>query len=136
MNNNHSALYRALKGLNIAIVGGDARDDSLARLQKDFDLHRVVHCPTRRNDPSTRAFGAALHRPGIVMVVWLCGLSRTNHGKQLRAICRNLGIPWVDCVRIPHPHVLAARVTDLHLLDAIVRRRARLESLLKNGGNL
>ncbi len=136
MHTDNSALYRALKGFTIAIVGGDPREIQLARLQRGFDLDRVVHLPTRRSDPSPRAFGAALRRPDIVLVVWLCGLSRTNHGKQLRAICRTLGIPWVDCLRIPHPHLLDARIDELHLLDAILCRRARVESLQKTGGGL
>lgn len=126
MNDNQSALYRALKGLNITIVGGGAREDSLARLQKTFALNRVVHCPTSRNDPSSRSFDTALRRPGIVLVVLLCGLSRTNHGKQLHALCRNLGIPWIDCFHIPHPRALEAQVEGLHLIGAIERRRELL----------
>lgn len=123
MNNNQSPLYRALNGLNLTIVGGDARRESLARLKKDFALDRVVHCPTKRTDPSSRCFDRALRSSGVVLVVWVLGLSRTNHGKQLHALCRILGIPWVDTFRIPHPHSLEARVDELRLISAIERRR-------------
>ena len=126
MNNNDSSLYRALKGLNLTIVGGDARRESLARLKRDFALDRVVHCPTNRTDPSSRSFDRALRDPGVVLVVWVLGLSRTNHGKQLHALCRNLGIPWVDTFRIPHPHSLEAQVDELRLTSAIERRRELL----------
>ncbi len=134
MNNNESSLYRALSGLTIAIVGGDPREHSLARLRDQFDRSRIVHCPTIRNDASARAFEAALRRPDVVLVVWLCGLSRTNHGRQLRSICRRLDLPWVDCLRIPYPHILTSRIVELHLLDAIVRRRAQLVSVPSLGG--
>lgn len=134
MNNIHAALYDALHGLDIAIVGGDPRDVQITRLQHDFALNRVVHCPTRQADPSPRAFEAALHRPGVVLAVWLCGLSRTNHGRQLRAICGSLSLPWLNCPRIPHPNQLAALVNERHLLNAIIRRRSYLTSTSSTEG--
>lgn len=129
-----SPLLSALRGLTIAIVGGDARDAQVRRLHRVFALRDVVHCPTRQSDASPRRFESALHRPGIVLVIWLCGLSRTSHGKQLRAICRQLGLPWIDSPRIPHPHLLVARVAELHLLEAIERRRALVLGNASSGG--
>lgn len=134
MNTNISALFGALHGLDIAIVGGDPRDAQITRLQRDYALNSVVHCPTRQGDPSPRKFEAALHRPGIVLAIWLCGLSRTNHGKQLRAICKGLDIPWLNCPHIPHPNLLAALVHDHRLLDAILRRRSYLLTTASSGG--
>jgi hypothetical protein len=129
-----SPLVSALRGLNIAIVGGDVRDAQVSRLRRVFALRDVIHCTTRQTDASPRRFQSALLRPRIVLVIWLCGLSRTNHGKQLRAICRQLGLPWLDSPRIPHPHLLAARVAELHILEAIERRRALVLADASSGG--
>ena len=69
-----------------------------------------------------------------MLAIWLCGLSRTNHGRQLRAICKRLGIPWLNCRRIPHPHLLSAQVDELRLLDSIERRRSYVLAGLSSGG--
>lgn len=134
MNDTISSLRGALEGLDIAIVGGDPRDAQVDRLRRTFALGCVVHRPTRQSDPSPRAFEAALNRPRIALAIWLCGLSRTNHGKQLRAICKRLGVPWLDCPHVPHPNLLAARVHELRLTGAIVERRARLLTATRPGG--
>ena len=60
------------------------------------------------------------------LAIWLCGHSRTNHGKQFRAICKDLGIPWFDCPHVPHPNRFGAKVDELQLIEAILTRRARL----------
>ena len=129
-----SSLRGALEGLDIAIVGGDPRDAQVDRLRRTFALHDVVHRPTRQTDPSPRAFEAALNRPRVALAIWLCGLSRTNHGRQLRAICNRLDVPWLDCPHVPHPNKLAARVHDLRLIEAIAERRALLLTDLRSGG--
>lgn len=129
-----SSLRGALEGLDLAIVGGDPRGAQIERLRRTFVLHDVVHRPTRQSDPSPRAFEAALTGPRVALAIWLCGLSRTNHGKQLRAICKRLGIPWLDCPHVPHPNQLAARVHDLRLIEAIADRRSRLLTCLRSGG--
>lgn len=134
MNDTISSLREAIEGLDIAIVGGDPRDAQVDRLRRTFALHDVVHRPTRQSDPSPRAFEAALNRPRVALAIWLCGLSRTNHGKQVRAICNRLGIPWVDCPHVPHPNLLAARVHDLRLIEAIADRRKLLLADLRSGG--
>jgi hypothetical protein len=93
-----------------------------------------VHRPTRQSDPSPRVFEAALNGPRIALAIWLCGLSRTNHGRQVRAICKRLGLPWIDCPHVPHPNQLAARVHDLRLIGAIAERRHLLLTDSRSGG--
>lgn len=128
------ALRGALEGLDIVIVGGDARDEQTERLRKIFGLRRVVHRTTRQGDPTSRAFEAALHGPRVVLAIWLCGHSRTNHGKQFRAICKDLSIPWFDCPHVPHPNRLTAKVDELQLIEAMIARRAQLLAELQSGG--
>jgi hypothetical protein len=115
----------ALRGQSIIVVGGDRRDEALDRLRAAFDLREVIHCPTCKNDASSRSFEARLHSPGIVLAIWVLGLSRTHHGKHLHRLCRSAEIPWVDCFRIPHPNRLAAEICELHLLEAIRARGTR-----------
>jgi hypothetical protein len=134
MNTHLSISYSALQGLTIALVGGDPRPAHLARLKRAFGLLDVIHCPTRQSDPSPRCFLAALHRPDLVLVVWLCGLSRTNHGKQLRAICNSQCVPWLNCLHVPHPNLLAALIHEHRLLDPILRRRVCLTAVDSSGG--
>lgn len=115
----------SLRGESIIIVGGPRRDEALDRLRDAFDLREVIHCPTCKNDASTRSFKARLESPGIVLAIWVLGLSRTDHGKHLHRLCRTAGIPWIDCYRIPHPNRLAADIREFHLLDAIRARSNR-----------
>jgi len=122
--NQRSLVRSVLRGQKIIVVGGDRREGALARLAAAFDLSGVIHCRTRKTDASPRCFESRLHDPRVALVIWVAGLSRTNHGEQLHLRCRALGIPWVDCFRIPHPNALAARVAELHLLNAIRDRRA------------
>jgi len=116
----------ALRSGRIVIVGGDRRDNCLRRLHTELQLSDVVHCPTRKNDASCNRFVAQLHQPDVLLVVWILGLSRTHHGEHLHRLCRTLGIPWVDCFRIPHPNALLACVEKLRLVDELCRRRASL----------
>lgn len=134
MHDTISSLRGALEGLDIAIVGGDPRDAQVDRLRRTFALRAVVHRPTRQSDPSPRAFEAALNRPHIALAIWLCGLSRTNHGRALRSICNRLRLPWLDCPHVPHPNQLAARVHDLRLLEAIAARRNLVLASSRSGG--
>lgn len=112
-----------LTGQTLLVVGGDPRPQALRRLEEAFDLGSVVHCPTRKVDASPRSFLSHLGNPKLMLVVWALGLSRTAHGTELHRRCRQLEIPWVDSFRIPHPNLLAARLVELHLLDALLRRR-------------
>lgn len=123
-----------LEGQTLVVVGGDRREGALARLCGAFNLPEVIHCPTRKNDASPRCFEATLRGPGIVLVVWALGLSRTHHGEHLHRMCRELRIPWVDCFRIPHPNALADRLNELKLVDALVRRRALNDAALRRIG--
>lgn len=127
-------LRAALRGLDLVLVGGDARIHQTERLRRAFDLRDVVHRTTQQNDPSSRLFESALNGPRVALAVWVSGQSRTSHGKRLRQICNDLGVPWVDCLYIPHPNTLAARVNEFRLLDAVTRRRDDLLKCLQAGG--
>lgn len=127
--NSQEALRSTLHGQRVLIVGGDRREQSLERLQSELKLAAVVHCPTRKSDASPRRFEARLREPGFVLVVWVLGLSRTHHGTFLHRICRELGLPWIDCSRIPHPSMLLAQIERLRIADALVRRRSQISGV-------
>ena len=116
----------ALRGQRLLIVGGDRREHAIERLRKDLGLLDVAHCATRSTDASPRTFDARLREPGLVLVVWVLGLSRTHHGTYLHRTCRTLGVPWVDCSRIPHPSALVACIERLRLAGALWRRRGQI----------
>lgn len=117
----------ALRGQRIVVVGGEPRAAALARIATSLGLAEIIHCPTRRSDASPRCFASQLRAPGIALVVWALGLSRTHHGEELHRQCRLLRLPWVDFFHIPHPNALVARIASLRLLDALTQRRALVE---------
>lgn len=122
MNSNSFELVRAaLKGRKIVLVGGDRREDALRRLEGAFELAGVIHCRTRQADPSSRSFRFRLLEPGIALVVWAFGLTRTNHGRELRRLCQGIGIPFIATRHIPHPNRLVEEITSLNLLPALMR---------------
>lgn len=123
----HAPIYAALRGQRVVIVGGDSRPAALSRLVTTLELAALVHCQTRRSDASPRRFATEIHRPGVVLVIWLRGLSRTDHGECLHKLCRRLCIPWVDSFHIPHPNTLVALIEKHRLLDALLKRRAQVE---------
>ena len=119
-----------LRAQKLLIVGGDLREHAVQRLREDLELRDIVHCPTRQSDSSARSFASQLHAPDILLVVWVCGLSRTNHGAILHQQCRRLALPWVDCKRIPHPRTLVA---DVERLSLVVALQARHEFVARIG---
>jgi hypothetical protein len=129
--NTQEQIRSVLRGQKVVVVGGDSREAALSRLSTSFELASLIHCPTRKSDASPKRFASHLCEPGIALVIWALGLSRTHHGEHLHQLCRQLGIPWVDSFRIPHPNSLVARIEKLRLLDALRRRRARLDNQRK-----
>lgn len=125
LNRRRQQLHSALAEDVGVVVGGDRRDGALARLRTSLDLADVIHCRTRKSDASSRCFEPSLHRLGVVLVVWVLGLSRTHRGEHLHQGCRELGIPYIGTYRIPHPNALLAKIEELHLLDALKQRRAQ-----------
>ncbi|MCC6427337.1 MAG: hypothetical protein IT435_11020 [Phycisphaerales bacterium] len=123
------SILSALEGQKIVVVGGDRREGALTRLRTAFGLADVIHCCTRKGDASPKCFESSLRVSGVVLVVWVLGLSRTHHGEHLHQRCRELGIPYIDTYRIPHPNALLAKIEDLHLTDALETRRAHVLSL-------
>lgn len=122
-------ILSVLAGQKVVIVGGDRREGALTRLRTTLGLADVIHCATRKGDASPKCFESSLRIPGVVLVVWVLGLSRTHHGEHLHQQCRELGIPYIDTYRIPHPNALLAKIEDLHLTDALEARRAHVLSL-------
>jgi hypothetical protein len=104
----------ALRGGTLVVIGGDARDPALDRLARALELSAVVHCSTRKTDASASSFEATLQRPGISLVLWLSGLTRTSHGRKTRELCARFGLPWLPFRRIPHPNALRARLAVGH----------------------
>lgn len=118
-----------LSGQKILVIGGQPREQALRRLQHELALRSVVHCATRQADASARSFAAQLCAPDILLVIWVRGLSRTNHGNVVHEQCRSLEIPWIDCARIPHPRALVAAIERLRLIPALQRRRERIDTI-------
>jgi hypothetical protein len=127
---NFDCAYDALRDQRMIVVGGDRRDQQLNRLCTAFALREVIHCPCRKTDASPRSFESSLHAPGIVLAVWALGLSRTHHGEHLHCRCRSMGIPWVDCYKIPHPNRLAQDICELRLIEPILARGIRAREVL------
>jgi hypothetical protein len=125
--NTHEQIRSVLRGQKVVVVGGDSREAALSRLSTSFELSGLIHCPTRKSDASPKRFASRLCEPGIALVIWALGLSRTHHGEHLHQLCRQLDIPYVDSFRIPHPNSLVAHIEKLRLLEALRRRRAKLE---------
>lgn len=122
----NAQIRSALRGQKLVVVGGDRREGAIRRLLNAFDLSDIIHCHTRKNDASPKCFESSLRDPGVLLVVWALGLSRTHHGEHLHRLCREFGIPWVDCFHIPHPNALVAQIDDLRLLESLLRRRNRV----------
>lgn len=119
------SILAALEGQKIVVVGGDRREGALTRLRTAFGLADVIHCCTRKGDASPKCFESSLRVSGVVLVVWVLGLSRTHHGEHLHQRCRELGIPYIDTFRIPHPNALLAAIEDLRLLGVLNGRRGQ-----------
>jgi hypothetical protein len=98
------------------------------RLQIQLGLAEVVHCPTRSQDASPRAFTREIHDPGLLLAVCLRGVSRTHHGRHAHRLCRALGVPFVDCARMPHPQQLVAELAKLQLAEALRRRGKQVKA--------
>lgn len=124
----NGVVHAVLRGQKLLIIGGDPREQALQRLRQGFELRSVVHCATRQTDASAQSFAAQLRAPDNLLVIWVCGLSRTNHGAFVHEQCRSLDIPWIDFMRIPHPHTLVAALERLHLVPALQRRRKILDT--------
>lgn len=122
-------VHAVLRGQRVLIVGGDPRPSAIERLREQLELASVEHCATKESDASPRAFARRLDRLDPLLVIWICGLSRTSHGIYLHARCRELEIPHVDCIRIPHPNTLLAEVLRLRLLGSLRRRWVALRAL-------
>lgn len=117
----------ALAGRVLLVVGGDPRPEAIGRLKAELHLGEILHCPTRKSDASSRAYRSALFSKNLALVVCARGLCRTQHGKDLHGLCRDLDIPLLDCFRIPHPAALVAAVLVNRLVGAVVRRCERDE---------
>lgn len=122
-NDSETSIRAALRGQRLLVIGGDPREKAIARLARDLELAEVVHCPTRQSDASPRRFESQFRAPDFVLVVWVLGLSRTHHGIHVHRLCREAGLPWIDCWRIPNAGVLIAQIARLGVLAAIQRRR-------------
>lgn len=132
MNNSLVRAQNALRGTRVLVVGGDPRAKAILKLKLELGISEVVHCPTRPSDASDRCFRHALFHPELVLVICCRGLTRTNHGDRLHRVCRQLGLPWLDCDKIPHANQLLHLLSDRHLIGAIERRKREVS--FRKGG--
>jgi len=118
----------ALKGTRMLIVGGDPSPKTIQRLKSSLSLRQVIHCPTRKSDASARRFQFRLHDQYIALVVCARGLTRTEHGKTLHALCRGLEVPLLNCYHIPHPNNLVASIAKARLTMPLVEHCAFIKN--------
>jgi hypothetical protein len=130
-----SRIRRAIAGFDVLLVGGERRHEAIDRLRSALGLRNAVHVATRRVDPSARCFASALRNPELVLVVCIRALCRTQHGKDLRAMCRQAGLPWLDTSRIPHPRQLLATLAGGPVGRAVLHQSACLRgrTVLRGG---
>lgn len=130
-----SQLRQAMRGFDVLLVGGERRHQAIDRLSYALGLREAVHCATRRVDPSAHCFSSALRNPELVLVVCIRGLCRTQHGKDVRELCRYAGLPWIDTSRIPHPRQLLAALAGGPVGKAVLQRAACLRGrIVLQGG--
>lgn len=114
-----------LHGSTIVLVGGMQRQKHIDRITQRFGLAKLIWVSTRESDASPRRFASVVARPDIDLVVSLLGLSRHQHGSDLRRLCRKFDVPLLTGWKSPHPNGLAAAITTQHLIGPIRVRRAR-----------
>lgn len=117
----------ALTGLKILLVGGDPRPNAIEKIQSCLGLTEAIHCPTRKTDASAWRFLPKLHTARLALVVCARGLTRTQHGADLHALCRDLGVPLLNCNHIPHPNALVAAIAKARLTRAVLERCAHFK---------
>lgn len=120
----------ALTGLKILLVGGDPRPNAIQKIETSLGLDEAIHCPTRKTDASAWRFLPKLRTTGLVLVVCARGLTRTQHGADLHVLCRNLGVPLLNCNHLPHPNALVAGIANARLTRALLERCAQLKPRL------
>lgn len=117
----------ALAGLTIVLVGGDPRPNATEKIRSSLGLDEVIHCPTRKTDASAWRFLPKLRAARLALVVCARGLTRTQHGADLHTLCRELGVPLLNCNHIPHPNALVAAIAKARLTRAVLERCAHLK---------
>lgn len=120
----------ALTGLTIVLVGGDPRPNAIEKIRVSLGLDEAIHCPTRKTDASAWRFLPKLRTTGLALVVCARGLTRTQHGADLHVLCRELGVPLLNCNHIPHPNALVAATAKARLTRAVLERCAQLKPRL------
>lgn len=118
----------ALVDLKMILVGGDPRPNAIEKLESILGLDEAIHCPTRKSDASAWRFASKLRTPRLALVVCARGLTRTQHGTDLHALCRELGLPLLNCNHLPHPNALVAAVAKARLTRALLERCAQLKA--------
>ncbi len=117
----------ALVGLKVLLVGGDPRPHAIEKIASSLGLDQAIHCPTRKSDPSAWRFLSKLRTPRLALVVCARGLTRTQHGVDLHELCRELGLPLLNCNHLPHPNALVAAIVIARLTRPLLQRCAQLK---------
>lgn len=122
-----SLIRRALVDLKVLLVGGDPRPTAIEKIESSLELDEAIHCPTRKSDASAWRFSSKLRTPRLALVVCARGLTRTQHGADLHELCRELGLPLLNCNHLPHPNALVAAIAKARLTRALLQRCAQLK---------
>lgn len=122
-------LREALRGLAVLVIGGDPRAHHTTRLRIQLGLGEVIHCATRKSDPTADCFRAALRNSHLVLVICARGLCRTHHAKALHGFCRRFGWPLLDCNHIPHPNAVIGALLEKELDKSVLCRSVEVRSL-------
>jgi len=121
-NNEESLILRALGDLILLLAGGNLRPHAVRNIRARFNLPLAICCPTQKSAASPRSFESKLYTPRLALVVCARGLTRTQHGRVLREMCRKLGLALLDSNHNPHPNVLIAAVVGERFIDPVLGR--------------
>ena len=113
-----------LGGALVVLIGGDRREAQEARLIEELGLKEAIWIPTRPRDASPRAFQSVLRRGDATLVVSLLGLLRHQHARDIRSLCRRLGVPVITVWRSPSPAGIAAAIESQGVAESIASQRA------------
>lgn len=113
-----------LRGRKIIVVGGQPRPENIQNLRAALALLHVQHCTSSRHDASPRSYAKHIEHDDAVLVVVLCGASRTHQVHDTHQRCRRLCVPFIDCDKIPNANLLLHMIVELELLAALEQRVA------------
>ena len=101
-----------LEGKTVVIVGGTRGWEHSDRIIVALRLQAAIWIETRDSDPTPRSFDTVIRRRRPALVVGMRGLMRHQHCRDLRRVCKQMGVPLLEFWHCPHPDRLVADLND------------------------